>query len=82
MFAGGFTLDAAEAVGAHGDVAAGDVLDLLSRLVDKSLVAMDTDGERYRLLETVRQYAQERLAASGQGDDVRQAPPRVLPGHG
>jgi predicted ATPase len=71
VFAGGFTLDAAEAVGAHGVIEVSAVLDLLSRLVDKSLVAMEADGERYRLLETVRQYAQERLAASGDVEDMR-----------
>ena len=42
-----------------------DVVDLLIALVDKSLVVADEDGDRYRLLETVRQYAQDKLAASG-----------------
>ena len=65
VFAGGFALDAAEAVGASDDVSPNDVLDLLGHLVDKSLVAFDARKERYRLLETVRQYAHERLAASG-----------------
>ncbi len=71
VFAGGWTLEAAEAIGVGGDVEVSDVLDLLTRLVEKSLVAMDTDSERYRLLETVRQYAQERLVDSGEADDVR-----------
>jgi len=71
VFTGGWTLEAAEAVGAGGDVQAGDVVDLLTRLVDKSLVAMDASGERYRLLDTVRQYAQELLVASGEDDAVR-----------
>ncbi|MBK9675691.1 MAG: winged helix-turn-helix domain-containing protein [Betaproteobacteria bacterium] len=66
VFAGGFMLDAAEVVGAGDDVTPSDVLDLLDRLVDKSLVAFDAQTERYRLLETVRQYAQERLAESGE----------------
>jgi predicted ATPase/class 3 adenylate cyclase len=70
-FAGGFTLDAAEAVGAGGDIDGNDVLSLLTNLVEKSLVAQDSDGERYRLLETVRQYAQERLAESGEADSAR-----------
>ena len=65
VFAGGFVLDAAEAVGAGDDLAPGDVLDALDHLVDKSLVAFDAQKERYRLLETVRQYALERLAESG-----------------
>jgi predicted ATPase/class 3 adenylate cyclase len=71
VFAGGWTLEAAEAVGAEGDVDEGEVLDLLADLVDKSLVMVEADGGRYRLLETVRQYAQERLNESGDGDQVR-----------
>jgi predicted ATPase/class 3 adenylate cyclase len=71
VFAGGWTLAAAEAVGAGGDVAEVDVLDLLTRLVEKSLVALEPEGARYRLLETVRQYAQERLDESDDGDATR-----------
>ena len=48
-----------------------DVLDLLAQLVEKSLVALDADSRRYRLLETVRQYAQEKLDASGEMERVR-----------
>jgi non-specific serine/threonine protein kinase len=62
VFAGGFTLDAAEAVGAASESDAADVVDLLGALIEKSLVELDPSGERYRLLETVRQYAQERLS--------------------
>ena len=69
VFAGGFTLDAAEAVGA--DASLRDVLSSLTNLVEKSLVVVDAEGERYRLLETVRQYAQERLAESGEADATR-----------
>jgi non-specific serine/threonine protein kinase len=47
------------------------VLDLLSRLVEKSLVAPDLESSRYRLLDTVRQYAHERLTESGEGDETR-----------
>jgi len=68
VFAGSFTLDAAEAVGADGPapegLAAGEILDLLSRLIGKSLVVADTLREseaRYHLLETIRQYAWEKL---------------------
>jgi len=64
VFAGGFTLDAVEKVGAGGDIAEADVVDLVSRLVEKSLVMRDAAGERYRMLETVREYAVERLRAS------------------
>ena len=64
VFAGGWTLDAAEAVASGGDVAEWQVLDLLAALVGKSLVQAEViDGStRYRLLETVRHYAAERLA--------------------
>jgi DNA-binding CsgD family transcriptional regulator len=73
VFMGGFDLDAAEAVAGGGDVERFQVLDLLTLLVDKSLVvAENTSGPtRYRFLETVRQYAQEKLGESGQADTVR-----------
>jgi tetratricopeptide (TPR) repeat protein len=89
VFAGGWTLEAAEAVAGdagtwgHGDagnVAASpplrvpaslDVLDLLTSLVEKSLVIYEQQEERYRLLETVRHYAAERLLESGEGEAVR-----------
>ena len=62
VFSGGWTLEAAEAVcGPTGD----GVPDLLGRLVEKSLVTFDARGERYGMLETVRQYAAERLQESG-----------------
>ncbi len=72
VFAGGWTLEAAEVVGV-GDGIEEDllVLDVLSRLVDKSLVAAEPTpggegGVRYRMLEPVRHYARERLEASGE----------------
>ena len=67
VFAGGCTLDAAEAVAAGDDVDALDVLDHLATLVRRSLVVADQVGEetRYRLLETIRQYAQDRLEDVG-----------------
>jgi predicted ATPase len=71
IFAGGFTLEAAEAIGTGGSIGEKDVLDLLSNLVEKSLVNLDAEGRRYRLAETVRQYAQERLDESGEGDGTR-----------
>nr|ALV86310.1 adenylate/guanylate cyclase [uncultured bacterium 5] len=69
VFSGGFTLEAAEAVAAGGAVHETDVLDVLIRLVEKSLVMVD-GGQRYRQLETVRQYAREKLAHSGEQDDL------------
>lgn len=73
VFAGGFDLDAAQAVCASSDVEIYQLLDQLSLLVDKSLVVADDTGTgmRYRLLETVRQYAQEKLGESGEADEVR-----------
>ncbi|MFN7954940.1 MAG: adenylate/guanylate cyclase domain-containing protein [bacterium] len=71
-FAGSFSLEAAEAVCAGGDVDEGDVLDLLTDLVEKSLVVLEPGGERYRLLETIREYALERLRAAGEETDVRE----------
>ena len=72
-FAGGWTLEAAERVCAGGGINPADVLDLMTRLVDKSLVMVDAgfDGERrYRFLETMRQFGRERLQESGDGDAV------------
>jgi predicted ATPase/class 3 adenylate cyclase len=72
-FVGGWTLEAVCAVGAGGGVDRHDIIDLVGRLVDKSLVLMDDQGSegRYRLLETIRQYALEKLAETGDGDTVR-----------
>lgn len=73
VFRGGFHLDAAEFVVADDYVQPHQVLDELTLLVDKSLViAENTSGRtRYRLLETVRQYALEKLGDSGESDAVR-----------
>lgn len=66
VFAGGFTLVAAEETCAGEGLERDEVLDVLSRLVDKSLVVVGEQGPemRYRLLETMRQYAQEKLRIS------------------
>ena len=73
VFLGGFDLDAAQAVAGGGEVERYQVLDLLTLLVDKSLVVAENSGgrTRYRLLETVRQYALEKLAESGEADAIR-----------
>jgi predicted ATPase len=74
VFAGGFTLDAAEGVCTGNGLAHGDVLPLLIRLVDKSLVVADetADGAlRYRLLETLRQFEWAELERSGEADVVQ-----------
>ena len=73
VFMGGFDLDAAQAIGGGHDVERFQVLDQLTLLVDKSLVVAEDikDRTRYRLLETVRQYALEKLGESGEADAVR-----------
>jgi predicted ATPase/DNA-binding SARP family transcriptional activator len=69
VFAGSFALEAAEAVCSQGEIAKSDVLGLLTRLVEKSLVVAEPAAEggvRYRLLETLRQYGWTRLVESGE----------------
>ncbi len=73
VFLGGFDLDAAQAVAGDAEVERYQILDQLALLVDKSLVIAENTGgrTRYRLLETVRQYAQEKLGESGEAEAVR-----------
>jgi predicted ATPase/class 3 adenylate cyclase len=79
VFAGGWRLEAAEEVGAGESELSGvviedwEVLEHLTSLVDKSLVAAESEGDRtrYRLLQTVRQYGRERLEKSGESAEVR-----------
>ena len=75
VFAGGFPLEAAEEVGAAGIIVAEDVLELLGRLVEQSLVAAVPDEKgnevRYGMLEPVRQYAREKLEESGESEDTQ-----------
>jgi predicted ATPase/transcriptional regulator with XRE-family HTH domain len=74
VFAGGFTLEAAEAVGAAGGVESEEVLVLLGNLVEQSLIVAESSPEgerRYRMLEPVRQYALERLVESGEVEEAR-----------
>jgi predicted ATPase/class 3 adenylate cyclase len=74
VFAGGWTLEAAEEVCAGEALGRFDVDDLLGRLVDKSLVLADDlpdASRRYRLLETLRQFGRQKLSASGEADATR-----------
>jgi non-specific serine/threonine protein kinase len=68
VFAGGWVFEAAESI--CSDM---DVLELLPQLVNKSLVTMDEEGDepRYRLLETIRQYARDKLLESGEAAEMR-----------
>jgi predicted ATPase len=74
VFLGGFTLEAVEVVCSQG-MKRRDILDLLGRLVDKSLVIVEADSEvsktRYRMLETIRQYALEKLVEVGEASFIR-----------
>ena len=73
VFAGGWTLEAAEAVCAGGTIEASDILDLLTQLVDKSLVGVSMRGgeARYGLLETVREYGREKLQEAADVAELR-----------
>jgi hypothetical protein len=73
VFMGGFDLHAAQAIAGDEELHRHQVLDLLTLLVDKSLVVAENAGgrTRYRLMETVRQYALEKLGESGEADKVR-----------
>jgi predicted ATPase/DNA-binding CsgD family transcriptional regulator len=74
VFAGGFALEAAESICVGEELQRDEVLELLSQLVDKSLVvAQERDGAaRYRILETIRQYGRERLEEAGEAAHVRE----------
>jgi predicted ATPase len=74
VFSGGWTLDAAEQICAGDGIEAGDILDLLGQLVNKSLVNVGQEQgpeARYNLLETIRQYAREKLLETGNGPASR-----------
>jgi predicted ATPase/DNA-binding winged helix-turn-helix (wHTH) protein len=75
VFAGGFTLDAAAAVAADAALDGYAIVDVLARLVARSLICTDTSksGVRYQLLETMRAYALERLAEAGEAEPFARA---------
>ncbi len=72
IFAGGFSTEAATAVCSGGELDRSAIVDLLIALVDKSLVAVQTGGkqERYRLLESTRAFALEKLESSGEREPL------------
>jgi non-specific serine/threonine protein kinase len=73
VFTGGWTLEAAEAVCSGNGIEAAEVLELLTHLVEKSLVVLEgrRTGPRYRLLETIREYGRDKLLEAGEADRVR-----------
>jgi non-specific serine/threonine protein kinase len=73
VFAGGWTIEAAEGVCASEELESNQILDTLLRLVDKSLVLAETQEmvPRYQMLETIRQYAQEKLDEAGESNLTR-----------
>jgi len=73
VFTGGFELAAAESVAAFDGISRTQVLDLVTRLTDKSLLLADREHERYQMLATIREYAAERLAAAAERDQARRA---------
>jgi predicted ATPase/DNA-binding SARP family transcriptional activator len=75
VFAGSWTLEAAEAACSGEGIPSGEVLELQGQLVDKSLVSVEAQagpGTRYRMLETIRQYAHEKLVERGEAGQMRQ----------
>jgi predicted ATPase/transcriptional regulator with XRE-family HTH domain len=74
VFAGGFTMEAAELVCCGGTLASAGIFDLLTQLVDRSLAVADETADgltRYRMLETLRQFGHERLLESGETEALR-----------
>jgi len=80
IFTGGATLEAAEQVCAGRGISADQVLDLLTALADKSLLAVrqGAGGDRYGMLEIIRAYGQERLTEAGEHDELRRAHARYF----
>jgi len=72
VFAGGWTLEAASEICADDSIESWEILDLISSLVDKSLVVVEMSGtsERYRLLESTWQYAREKLSEAGESEGL------------
>jgi non-specific serine/threonine protein kinase len=76
VFAGSWTLEAAEEVCEGGSIESYEILDLLTQLINKSLVLVEEPSQggetRYQMLETIRQYAREKLGKAGSEDAIRQ----------
>ena len=72
VFAGGWTLAAANEVCGDAPIAKDDVVYVLLGLIERSLIVADGDGDRYRMLETMREYAKEKLVARKEARVMRQ----------
>jgi len=71
VFAGGWTLGAAEEVCSGDDLSEDDILDLMNELTDKSIVIFNETSDNYRMLETIRQYGVKRLAELGESETMK-----------
>ncbi|MDQ3734689.1 MAG: winged helix-turn-helix domain-containing protein [Actinomycetota bacterium] len=78
VFRGAWTLEGVQVVCGGDDHAPGDIVDTLARLVEKSLVVIDRDAGRYHLLETIREYARERLSEANESEPFGAAHVRYL----
>jgi predicted ATPase/class 3 adenylate cyclase/uncharacterized protein HemY len=70
VFAGGWTLEAAEEVCAHDKIKKEEVMELLNQLNEKSIIIFERENERYRMLETLKQYGEEKLNKAGEAKDI------------
>jgi predicted ATPase/class 3 adenylate cyclase len=72
VFSGGWTIESAEAICSGKGIAQEKILDLMEKLLDKSLITVYVDGHRYSMLETIKQYATEKLVEAGNHDRFMQ----------
>ncbi len=70
VFSGGWTIEAAEAVCTNDEIAKDDLLDILASLTEKSIVIAGDENERFRMLETIRQYGEYQLKDTGEFENI------------
>ncbi len=70
VFNGGWTMETAEEICSDEQITAGEILDLLSQLTEKSIIFYDNENERYRILETIKQYGISKLTEAGAEDAI------------
>ncbi len=71
VFAGGWTLDAAEKICSDDIIKDNELLDLLNSLTEKSIIIFENEKERYYILETIRQYGCEKLTSANEYGTIR-----------